>query len=281
MKYLREKKECTFSPKILRKNEEDKPNTRNPQGIVDAAIARLAKDDVVNRRKRELKRSEARLHTNGCTFKPSICKRSTEFNQNRKNGNTNNVCQRLYESGKQKLAKRDHTHDKRAKPSFKPDISKSKNYYEKVMKKKLLIHEQEPSPPSKPNFAKKNLETSPLKRYRTSNYWAKNADSQVKILFSRVDKQKTGVIKRLQLLKAFAFGELGEEITKHISLHPKLRKLSQPKQLIKVLASSSAIVSGNLLPEGNLNGGSKGKKVCAIRERLFLSSVKSNILCSK
>ena len=281
MQYLRQKKECTFSPKILRKNDEGKTDTRNPGEVVDAAIARLAKDDVKNRRKREVRRSQARLHMNGCTFKPSICKRSTESNESKKNRKQNNVCQRLYESGKKNLAKRDRTHDKRAKPLFKPDISKSKNYYEKIVKKKLLKHSPEPSPPSKPSSSIKVTSTSPLKRYRTSNYWAKNADSQVKILFSRMDKQKTGVIKRLQLLKAFAFGELGEEIMLQILSHPKLRKLSKPKQFIKVIASSSVFVNQNLLPEEKLPIGKKGKKVCAIRERAFLDSVKSTILVSK
>ena len=67
MKYLKEKKECTFSPRVKRDKGYVPITGKNKEEIVTKAVDRLAKRDVEMRRKKEIKRSKARLKENGCT----------------------------------------------------------------------------------------------------------------------------------------------------------------------------------------------------------------------
>eukprot|EP00942_MAST-04A_sp_MAST-4A-sp1_P008264 g8264.t1 len=199
MKYLKEKKECTFSPRVKRDKGYVPITGKNKEEIVTKAVDRLAKRDVEMRRKKEIKRSKARLKENGCTFKPLITKIAADIAEKNGSNKKNNAYKRLYETGKKSLAKRDKVYNERSKPNFKPDLSTSKSYYERVVKKKLLKNSLKPSPPPKKGTdgndnnndnktGKLNKSSkssiSPLKRYRTSKYWENNIESQVKRVFA-------------------------------------------------------------------------------------------------
>ena len=166
-----------------------------------------------------------------------------------------------------------------------------------MLKKKLLKNSLKPSPPPKKGTdgndnnndnktGKLNKSSkssiSPLKRYRTSKYWENNIESQVKRVFANVDKKKKGVIKRLELMKAFVFDENGDGNREAFLSHPKLRQIIQPKIFSNIINESSSFIikspsslqiSNRIKQPITLNIVVKRNKICVVRERMFLKSV--------
>ena len=80
----------------------------------------------------------------------------------------------------------------------------------------------------------------------------------------KVDKKKTGVVKRLDLIKAFVFNTNEESDREAFTCHPKLKKVTQPKVFSAIINTSSMVVE---------KSSDKQRKHCIIRERAFLNAI--------
>ena len=125
IEFLRQSKECTFSPKV---NKTNKPGMGDggPSDVVNRLL-----EDGQKRNKRKEKRVEV-LPTN-CTFAPAINKDRGEIASKSRGDDASN---RLYNSGKKALQKREKKYANRERPTFRPDLSATARYRAKRPKER-------------------------------------------------------------------------------------------------------------------------------------------------
>ena len=212
LRYLKQKQECTFRPNVNRSKRPADGEER-----VDI-VTRLLKEGTL-RKQRMRKREKTGLALSGCTFKPQI-------NRAAKGGNAEPggkpLFQRLYDDGTAALKKREDRYKNRALPKFTPDLSPSKQYFEKHWYSKEHAHQPRPVPVRKSRMLDKMTRRGP------AGAEIALLMKRMKRIFMRIDKEKKGVVPKKKVLKCLTFDEATKTL---LNSHPALRPLRQPKHV--------------------------------------------------
>ena len=220
LKYLKQKNECTFRPGVNKSRR--------------AAEDQEGKEDIVTRLLKEGKlrkeRMEKRLKTKstGCTFRPQINKRPAAAKDE---SNAKPLYERLYEDGTVSLKKRVERHQNRALPKFEPDLSPSKQYFEKHWYSKEGADKPRPVKVKSPRLPPKPLRAVPPNALEPANL--PKLLKALKKAFACVDRKNIGAIPKKKLLKALTFDDTLNAI---LERSPALHPLRQPRHVNAILS---------------------------------------------